>query len=56
LVLQDQHKPGIQYGLTFNICLLISDAWRAENWKDKFTIWFKPTGWRPENFFEENIQ
>jgi hypothetical protein len=26
---------------------------RAENWKDKFTIWFKPTGWRPENFFEE---
>jgi alkylglycerol monooxygenase len=30
--------------------LLISDAWRAEKWKDKFTIWFKPTGWRPENF------
>lgn len=33
--------------------LLISDAWRASSWKDKFTIWFKPTGWRPENF-EEN--
>lgn len=33
--------------------LLISDAWRAENWKDKFTIWFKPTGWRPENFEEK---
>lgn len=30
--------------------LLISDAWRAENWKDRFSIWFKPTGWRPENF------
>lgn len=30
--------------------LLISDAWRAEKWKDKCTIWFKPTGWRPENF------
>lgn len=30
--------------------LLITDAWRTENWKDKFTIWFKPTGWRPENF------
>mgnify|MGYP003437476922 FL=1 len=29
--------------------LLISDAWRAKNWKDKLTIWFKPTGWRPEN-------
>lgn len=33
-----------------HLWLLISDAWRAENWKDKFTIWFKPTGWRPDNF------
>lgn len=33
-----------------HIGLMISDALRAENWKDKFTIWFKPTGWRPENF------
>lgn len=33
--------------------LLISDAWRAEKWNDKFTIWFKPTGWRPENFEEK---
>lgn len=33
--------------------LLISDAWRAEKWKDKFTIWFKPTGWRPQNFEEK---
>jgi alkylglycerol monooxygenase len=33
--------------------LLISDAWRADNWKDKLTIWFKPTGWRPENFEEK---
>jgi hypothetical protein len=33
--------------------LLIIDAWRAPNWKDKFTIWFKPTGWRPENFEEK---
>ncbi|MEM8521717.1 sterol desaturase family protein [Flavobacterium sp. PL12] len=30
--------------------LLITDAWRAEKWQDKFMIWFKPTGWRPENF------
>lgn len=36
-----------------HLALLISDAWRAENWKDKFTIWFKPTGWRPENFEEK---
>jgi sterol desaturase/sphingolipid hydroxylase (fatty acid hydroxylase superfamily) len=35
-----------------HLWLLISDAWRAENWKDKLTIWFKPTGWRPENFEE----
>ena len=33
-----------------HLWLLISDAWRAENWKDKFTIWFQPTGWRPQNF------
>jgi len=36
-----------------HLSLLISDAWRAENWQDKFTIWFKPTGWRPENFEEK---
>ena len=36
-----------------HLWLLIKDAWRAENWKDKFTIWFKPTGWRPENFEEK---
>ncbi len=27
--------------------LLIKDAWRAERWMDKLTIWFKPLGWRP---------
>lgn len=36
-----------------HLWLLICDAWRAENWKDKFTIWFQPTGWRPENFEEK---
>jgi sterol desaturase/sphingolipid hydroxylase (fatty acid hydroxylase superfamily) len=36
-----------------HLWLLISDAWRAENWKDRLTIWFKPTGWRPENFEEK---
>jgi hypothetical protein len=34
------------------LTLLIKDTWRAPKWKDKFTIWFKPTGWRPENFEE----
>jgi alkylglycerol monooxygenase len=36
-----------------HLWLLITDAWRAEKWKDKLTIWFKPTGWRPENFEEK---
>ena len=26
---------------------LIRDAWRTKDWKAKFLIWFKPTGWRP---------
>lgn len=30
-----------------HLWLLIQDAYRAENWVDKFTIWFKPLGWRP---------
>ena len=30
-----------------HLALLISDAWRAESYKDKVRIWFMPTGWRP---------
>ena len=30
-----------------HIWLLIKDAWRTSSWKDKFTLWFKPTGYRP---------
>jgi alkylglycerol monooxygenase len=30
-----------------HLWLLIKDAWRAKDWKDKFRIWLKPTGWRP---------
>ncbi len=36
-----------------HLTLLVKDAWRAEHWNDKLTIWFKPTGWRPENFEEK---
>ncbi len=36
-----------------HLWLLILDAWRAPKWKDKFTIWFKPTGWRPAGFDEQ---
>lgn len=30
-----------------HIWLLISDAWRTNIWKEKFLLWFKPTGYRP---------
>jgi sterol desaturase/sphingolipid hydroxylase (fatty acid hydroxylase superfamily) len=30
-----------------HLWLLIKDAWRAEQWVDKFRIWFMPLGWRP---------
>lgn len=36
-----------------HLFLMIKDAWRAEHWSDKLTIWFKPTGWRPEGFEEK---
>jgi alkylglycerol monooxygenase len=35
-----------------HLWLLVKDAWRSPNWKDKLTIWFKPTGWRPAGFEE----
>lgn len=30
-----------------HLWLLIKDAWRTQNLKDKLRIWFMPTGWRP---------
>jgi len=33
--------------------LLIKDAWHAKKWKDKFRIWFMPTGWRPADVAEK---
>jgi alkylglycerol monooxygenase len=36
-----------------HLALLIKDAWRAEKWMDKLSIWFRPTGWRPEGFEEK---
>ena len=30
-----------------HLWLLMKDAWRTKSWKDKFTLWFKPTGYRP---------
>ena len=33
--------------------IMLKDAWRAEKFLDKITIWFRPTGWRPEGFDEK---
>jgi sterol desaturase/sphingolipid hydroxylase (fatty acid hydroxylase superfamily) len=30
-----------------HLWLMIKDAWRTKSWKEKFTLWFKPTGYRP---------
>jgi sterol desaturase/sphingolipid hydroxylase (fatty acid hydroxylase superfamily) len=30
-----------------HLWLLIRDAWRTNSWKEKLTLWFKPTGYRP---------
>jgi alkylglycerol monooxygenase len=30
-----------------HVWLLVKDAWRTNSWKDKFALWFKPTGYRP---------
>ncbi|HET9056970.1 MAG TPA: sterol desaturase family protein [Chitinophagaceae bacterium] len=36
-----------------HLWLLIKDAWHTQNWKDKFRIWFMPTGWRPADVMEK---
>ncbi len=33
--------------------LLVQDAWRTKNLKDKFRIWLMPTGWRPVDVIEK---
>ncbi len=35
-----------------HVWLLLQDAWRTNNWKDKFALWFKPTGYRPADVAE----
>lgn len=36
-----------------HLWLLIKDAWRTKSIKDKFRIWFMPTGWRPADMIEK---
>lgn len=33
--------------------LLFKDAWYTQSWKDKFRVWYKPTGWRPSDMAEK---
>lgn len=35
-----------------HLALMISDSWRAQSWKDKARVWYKPTGWRPADVAE----
>lgn len=37
----------------YHLWLMIKDAWRTKDWKAKLTIWFKPTGWRPQDVEEK---
>ncbi len=32
---------------------LIKDAWRTKSWRDKYRIWYMPTGWRPSDVAEK---
>jgi len=36
-----------------HLWLMIKDAWRTHNRKDKLTLWFKPTGYRPADVASE---
>lgn len=36
-----------------HLWLMIKDAWRTRNFKDKFRIWLMPTGWRPGDVKED---
>ncbi|MEP7254985.1 MAG: sterol desaturase family protein [Ferruginibacter sp.] len=36
-----------------HVWLLIKDAWRTNNWKDKFTLWFRHTGYRPADVVDK---
>lgn len=36
-----------------HLWLLMQDAWRTKSWKEKFVLWFKPTGYRPADVAEK---
>jgi sterol desaturase/sphingolipid hydroxylase (fatty acid hydroxylase superfamily) len=37
-----------------HLWLMIKDAWHTNSWKEKFTLWFKPTGYRPSDVIEKH--
>jgi len=62
---QEQDSIPAVYGITrpvqtwnpikinfMHLWLLVQDAWRTKNLKDKFTIWFQPLGWRPADVID----
>lgn len=36
-----------------HLWLMIQDAWHTNSWKEKFMLWFKPTGYRPADVIEK---
>lgn len=36
-----------------HLWLMIRDAWHTRSWKDKLTLWFRPTGYRPDDVKEK---
>ena len=36
-----------------HLWLMIKDAWRTKSWRDKFTLWFRHTGYRPADVEEK---
>jgi sterol desaturase/sphingolipid hydroxylase (fatty acid hydroxylase superfamily) len=36
-----------------HLWLMMKDAWRTNSWKDKFTLWFRKTGYRPADVVEK---
>ncbi len=36
-----------------HMLLLMKDAWFTKNWKDKFRVWYMPTGWRPADMLKK---
>lgn len=36
-----------------HLWLMLQDAWHTNSWKEKFILWFKPTGYRPADVIEK---